>query len=181
MLLGVAAGLLMTVLYALHNLIPPLFGRPEPVPIPSDPTVLMGFRHVLAAIVLAAGSAVMNAMLGVVGVVTLLILLKRPWAAWLAAVCLFVWPVIQGMFPPGTPMLDLAIGGLIIGVWTAVIVRFGLLATIAALATHFMLLRAPLTTQFGTWRAPAGITYIVMTAGVGLFAAWLSRQRAVAA
>jgi hypothetical protein len=141
----------------------------------------MGFRHVLAAIVLAAGSAVMNAMLGVVGVVTLLILLKRSWAAWLAAVCLFVWPVIQGMFPPGTPSLDLAVGVLIIGVWIAVIIRFGLLATIAALATHFMLLRAPLTTQFGTWRATAGITYIVVTAGVGLLAAWLSRQRAGAA
>jgi serine/threonine-protein kinase len=180
LLLGISAGLLMTVIYGLHNLLPPLFGRPEPIPIPFDPIVLMGFRHVLAAIVFSVGNAVLNAMLGVVGIVTLLILLKRRWAAWVAGICVFVWPVIQGLFPPGTPLLDLGIGGMIIAVWTAVIIRFGLLATIAALATHFMLLRAPLTTQLGPWRAPAGLTYIVVIGGIGVLAAWMSRQRAVA-
>ena len=179
-MLGISAGLLMTVFYGLHNLLPPLFGRPEPIPISGDPIVLVGFRHVLAAIVLASGSAVTNSMLAVVGVVALLILLKRPWAAWTAAVCVFVWPVIQGMFPAGTPLLDLAVGIAIIGVFAAVILRYGLLATIAALATHFILLRAPLTTELAAWRATAGITYIVVFAGMGALAAWLSRQRAAA-
>jgi small basic protein len=81
------------------------------------------------------------------------------------------------MFPPGTPLLDLGIGLLIIAVFAAVILRYGLLATIAALGTHFMLLRAPLTTQFDTWRATAGITFTLVLAGIGVLAAWLSRQR----
>jgi serine/threonine-protein kinase len=179
-MLGTSAGLLMTVFYGLHNLLPPLFGRPEPIPISGDPIVLMGFRHVLAAIVLAVGSAVTNSMLAVVGVVALMIVLKRAWAAGIAAVCVFVWPVIQGMFPPGTPLLDLAVGTAIIAVFVAVILRYGLLATIAALATHFILLRAPLTTEIDAWRATAGITYVVVFAGLGALAAWLSRQRATA-
>ena len=177
-LLGITAGLVMTVLYGLHNLLPPLFGRPEPMPIAFDPTVLMGFRHVFSTIVNMMGSSVTNSMLAVVGVVTLLIVLKRSWAAWGAAVLVFVWPVIQGMFPAGTPLLDLGIGFLIAGVFVAVIIRYGLLATIAALATHFILLRAPLTAQLDSWRAPAGITYTLVLAGIGVLAAWLSRQRA---
>jgi serine/threonine-protein kinase len=177
-LIGVSAGLVMTVFYGLHNLLPPLFGRLEPMPISFDPTVTMGPRYVLASIVSTTGSAVTNAMLAVVGVVALLIVLKRAWAAWIAAVCVFVWPVIQGMFPAGTPLLDLAVGTWIIAVFVAVILRYGLLATIAALATHFMLLRAPLTTDFNGWRATAGITYLVVFAGIGVLAAWLSRQRA---
>jgi serine/threonine-protein kinase len=176
-LLGICAGLVMTVFYALHNLLPPLFGRPEPLPIAFDPTALMGSRYVISSIVGTLGGAVTSSMLAVVGVVTLLMVLKRAWAAWIASVCVFVWPVIQGMFPAGTPLLDLGIGLLIIAVFTAVILRYGLLATIAALGTHFMLLRAPLTTQIDTWRATAGIMYLVVLAGMGVLAAWLSRQR----
>jgi serine/threonine-protein kinase len=179
-LLGISAGLVMTVFYGLHNLLPPLFDRPEPIPISFDPTVTTGLRYALASIVSTIGNAVTNAMLAVVGVVALLIVLKRPWAAGVAAVCVFVWPVIQGMFPPGTPLLDLGVGTLIIAVFVAVILRYGLLATIAALATHFMLLRAPLTTQFDSWRGAAGVTYTVVLAGIGVLAAWLSRQRATA-
>jgi serine/threonine-protein kinase len=180
-LLGVSAGLVMTVFYGIHNLLPPLFGRSEPMPISFDPTAELGLRYALASIVNTARAAMTNSMLGVVGVVALLILLKRAWAAWTAAVCVFVWPVIQGMFPAGTPLLDLAVGMLIIGVFVAVILRFGLLATIAALATHFMLLRAPLTTQWDTWRATAAITYLIVVGGTGVLAAWLSRQRAATA
>ena len=179
-LIGISAGLVMTVFYGLHNLLPPLFGRLEPIPISFDPTVTTGLRYVLASIVGTTGSAVTNAMLAVVGVVALLIVLKRAWAAWIAAVSVFVWPVIQGMFPPGTPLLDLGVGTAIIAVFVAVILRYGLLATIAALATHFMLLRAPLTTDFNSWRAAAGITFLVVFAGIGALAAWLSRQRATA-
>ena len=177
-LLGVSAGLIMTVFYGVHNLLPPLFGRPEPIPISFDPTATMGLRYVLAWIVNTMREAITNSMLAVVGVVALLIVLKRPWAAWLAAVCVFVWPVIQGMFPAGTPLLDLGVGTLIIAVFVAVILRYGLLATIAALATHFMLLRAPLTTQLDSWRATAGIAFVVVLGGMGVLAAWLSRQRA---
>ena len=176
-LIGISAGLAMTLFYAAHNLIPPLFGRPEPMPLLLDPTILMSTRFVLSSLISTFTGAIINSMLAVVGVVVLLILLKRAWLAWIAAVAIFVWVVISEMFGPGTPVLDLAIGCGIIGIYIAVILRWGLLATIGALFTHFMLLRAPLTTDLGSWRAPAGLTFTVVLASLGLLGAWLARHR----
>ena len=65
----------------------------------------------------------------------------------------------------------------IIGIYIAVILRWGLLATIGALFTHFMLLRAPLTTDLGSWRAPATLRFTVVLASLGLLGAWLARHR----
>ena len=179
-LIGISAGLAMTVLFAAHNFIPPLFGRPEPMPITADPSNLMGTRYILSNIVGLLSSAITNSMLAVVGIVALLMLLKRAWLAWLAGIVIYVWLVIQGMFPAGTPLLDLAIGSGIIAIYVGVILRWGLLATIAALFTHFMLLRAPLTTDFDSWRVSAGLTYTFVLAGAGSLGAWLARHSVVA-
>jgi serine/threonine-protein kinase len=178
LLIGICAGLAMTLLYAVHNFIPPLIGRPVPMPISIEPGIFMGTRYVLANIFGLFNSAIINSMLAVAGVVAFLILLKRAWLAWLAGSVLFVWVVIEGMFPAGTPALDLAIGFAIIGIYIVVILRWGLLATIAALFTHLMLLRAPLTTDLDNWRATAGLTYALVLAGLGLLGAWLARHSA---
>ncbi len=175
-LIGISAGLAMSMLYGVHNLIPPLLGRPQPMPLTFDPTILMGTRYILSSIFSTFNDSIINSMLGVVGVVALLIFLKRAWLAWLASIAIFVWVVIQGMFSPGTPLLDLAIGIGIIAIYSAVILRWGLLATIVALFTHFILLRAPLTTDLNSWRATAGLSFTIVLAALGLLGAWLSRQ-----
>ena len=175
-LIGISAGVAMTLLYAAHNLIPPLFGRPEPMPMVTDPGVLMGTRHVFSSIVAMFSDAISDSMLAVVGIVALLILLRRAWLAWLAGIVIYVWLVIQGMFAPGTPILDLAIGSGIVAIYIGVILRWGLLPTIAALFTHFMLIRAPLTTDLDSWRATASLTYAVTLAGFGCLGAWLARH-----
>jgi hypothetical protein len=175
-LVGVCAGLGMTLLYAVHNLIPPLFGRPEPMPLtPSDPTVLLGARFVIGRMLSQIGGALSAGMLAVCGVVAILIFVKRKWLAQVIASLVFVWVVISGMFPAGTPILDLIIGLGIIGIWTGVILHAGLLATVAALSTHFVLLRAPITTDFSSWRATPGIAYLLVIAGAGLAAAYIAR------
>ena len=43
-LIGVSAGLAMTVIYGSHNLIPPLFGRPEPMPLVLSDTTCCSAR-----------------------------------------------------------------------------------------------------------------------------------------
>ncbi len=176
-LIGISAGMAMTLFYAAHNFIPKLLGSPAPMPAWTDPSVLMGTRYVLADVVNQFNSAMTNSMLGVAGIVALLMLLKRAWAAWLAGSFVFVWVVIEGMFPAGTPILDLAIGLCIIGIFNVVIIRWGLLATIVALFTHFMLLRAPLTVDLGSWRATTSLTYTFTLAGLGLLGAWLATHR----
>jgi serine/threonine-protein kinase len=175
-LVGVSAGLAMTLLYASHNLLPPLFGRPEPMPLVlADTNVLLGSRFVLARVATQFGTALLQGMLSVVGLVALMIPLKRKWATLIVGSLIYVWVVIQGMFNPGTPVLDFFVGLGIIVIFTGVILYAGLLATIAALATHFMLLRAPITLDLSSWRAAPGITYVVVIAGVGLAAAYFAR------
>jgi hypothetical protein len=173
-LIGISAGLAMTLFFAAHNFIPKLLGNPEPMPLWTDPNVFMGTRFVLADIVNLSNSAMTNSMLGVAGIVALLMLLKRTWLAWVVGCFIFVWVVIEGMFPVGTPILDLVIGLAIIGIFNGVILRWGLLATMITLFTHFMLLRAPLTTDLGSWRATASLTYTFTLAGFGLLGAWLA-------
>ena len=176
LLIGVCAGLGMTLFYGVHNLIPPLFGRPEPMPLPPNETMsLLGVRFVIARILASFSGALSSGMLAVAGVVTLLIFLRRKWLTHIASSAIFVWVVIQTMFPAGTPVLDVLIGLGIIGIWTGVILYGGLLATVAALTTHFLLLRAPITTDFSSWHATPGITYLLVIGGAGLIAAYLAR------
>ena len=177
-LIGVCAGLLMTVLYAAHNWLPPLFGFPEPVPISPNDRVLMGMRFVFSGMLAHVVDAISSAMLGMVGLVALRMLLRNWWLAALAGLIIYEPVVVQGMFPQGTPRLDLAIGAAITGMFILMIIRFGLLATVATLTTHFILLRAPLTTEIdpgadrsacGTWARIAvlgfGAAYIARTGG----------------
>ena len=113
----------------------------------------MGVRHVLGGLVLQVSSAISNAMLGTVGLASFVILFKRRTLAIAAAILCFTPVAVSGMFNPGYPMLALALGAAMIVIFVFVIVRVGLLGAIAALATHFILLRAPLTTHLSTWWA----------------------------
>ena len=123
---------------------------------------------------IAAG--IQGGVLCVVGVVALLMLLKKPWLATAAAIACFTPVAINGMFAPGTPRLDLAIGVLLITVFILTIVRYGLLAATAALTTHFVLLRAPLTLDLASWRAPIGFWFVAVVAVAGLGACYLARR-----
>ena len=168
-MIGVAAGLAMTVVFAIHNLLPPLFGQPEPMPVPSDPTLLLSTRYVLASILTQLQDAMTSGMLGIGGYVAFRILLKRRWAAMLAALVCYAGVVINGMFTPASPAIDLALGLLITAGFVFVVARAGLLATVAALATHFILLRAPLTTAFSSWQGTPTLVVLgtILTAGLG--------------
>jgi serine/threonine-protein kinase len=174
-MIGVCAGLAMTVFYAVHNIVPPLYGNPEPMPLTMDAGLLMGTRPVLAYLLARSAAGVQGAMLCVVGFVALLIVLKRPWLAAIAAIAIFTPVAIDGMFPSGTPWLDLALGTSLITVFVLTTVRFGLLATMAALTTHFVLLRAPVTTDLSSWRGPLGLWFVGFVAVMGLGACYLAR------
>jgi serine/threonine-protein kinase len=177
-LIGVCAGMFMTLLYAAHNVLPPLFGYPEPVPIGPSDRVLMGMRFVFGGMLAQVVDAISSAMLGMVGLVVLRMLLRSWWLAAFVGLLIYEPVVVAGMFPPGTPRLDLAIGAGITGMFIVMIIRFGLLATVAGLTTHFILLRAPLTTDFNSWRGPIGLWYLGAVALLGFGAAYVARSSA---
>jgi predicted Ser/Thr protein kinase len=167
-MIGVAAGLLMTVVFALHNLLPPLFGQPEPMPVEIYPGTVMSVRFTLAALVNNLQNALTSGMLGIGGFVAFRILTKRRWAAAVIATVMFAAVVINGMFSPGPPWIALVLGVTITIIFVVVIGWVGLLATIAALTTHFILLRAPLTTDFSVWWASTGLLFLVSVLALGL-------------
>ena len=176
-LIGVAAGLAMTLAYAVHDLIPPLVGRPEPLPIPVDPNVYLSISRVFASLFTQAQNALTSGMLGIGGFVAFRILLKHRRAAALAAIVCFAPVVINGMFTPGLPLLDLALGGVIVTIFVLVIGWIGLLATVATLFTHFLLLRAPLTTDLAGWRGTTTIVILLAVIGLGLGGAVIAAGR----
>jgi serine/threonine-protein kinase len=167
--IGVVVGLAMTVVFAAHNLVPPLLGRPEPMPFVPDPTPLLSVRYALARILAQLQDAMTSAMLGLGGFVVLRIWLKNRWAAAATAVVLSAGVVMNGMFSPGSPAVDLVFGLIITGAFVGVLGWAGLLTAIATLATHFILLRAPLTADLSSWRAPTMYIFLgsVLLLGLG--------------
>jgi tRNA A-37 threonylcarbamoyl transferase component Bud32 len=175
-MVGVSAGLAMTLLYALHNLLPPMAGFPEPMPLVWEPDTLNGLRHVLSAIATELTDSVNSGMLAVAGVVGFVLLIRNRALAMLAAIVCFTPAVISGMFPGTTPRLDLAIGAGIITIFILTIVRAGLLSAVAALFTHFVLLRAPITTDFSSWHATAGMWHVGTVLALGLGACYIANR-----
>ncbi len=175
LMVGVSAGLAMTLLYAVHNLLPALAGFLEPMPLVSSESSLNGVRYILSGIANDLTSAVGQGMLGVAGVVGFVLLLRHRVLAVVAAIICFTPVVINGMFPGSTPLLDVAIGVGIITILLLVIVRAGLLSAIAALFTHFVLLRAPITTDFSSWHATSGLWHVGVVLAAGLGACYYAR------
>jgi protein kinase-like protein len=176
-LIGVCAGLAMTVIVASHNLLPTIAGRPEAMPRVIDPAMYLSFRFPFAIIFDRAQEALFAGMLGVVGYTALYIVLKRRlWAAIVAMIC-YTPVAVQGMFMPGTPLLDLGVGLAIVVIFVAVIARAGVLPTISCLVTHFTLLRAPLTTEISSWRGPYALVFVGLSLALGLAAAGVGAGR----
>jgi hypothetical protein len=174
-MVGVAAGLGMTVLYAAHNLIPVLAGQLEPRPLFSDTAPLDGLRFIFALYAGRLSTALSQSLLATAGVVALVLMLRHRAIGFVTAVVVFTPAVISGMFPGTTPRLDLAIGAGIISIFIAVIIRGGLLSAVAALCTHFVLLRAPITLDLSSWHATAGLWLMALVLAAGLGGCYLAR------
>jgi serine/threonine-protein kinase len=173
---GVVVGIAMTLAYAVHNLIPPLFGQPEPMPVGIDSTLLVSSQYALAKVLTQLQDATTSAMLGLGGLVALRIWLKNRWLAAAVAVVAYAGVVMNGMFSPGAPAVDLAIGVLITAGFVAVLGWAGLLTAIAALATHFILLRSPMTTDLASWRAGSGLVFLGSVLVIGLGSCYLATR-----
>ena len=68
------------------------------MPLPIDPYILNGSRHVLSNILAMFSASIINSMLAVVGVVSFYLLLRRGWLVWLVSIVISAWPAIQGTF-----------------------------------------------------------------------------------
>ena len=173
--IGVSAGVLMTFIVGTHNLIPTLAGRPELIPMPTD--IYLKIRYPFAQMFDRAQDALSSAMLGMAGYTALYILFRRRvWAAFVAVI-LYTPVATNGLFITETPALDTAIGFAIIAVFMTIIARVGLLAAVALLITHFVLLRTAVTTDVSSWRFATGFVQTATIVACGLLAAAIAAGR----
>jgi hypothetical protein len=112
----------------------------------------MAFHHAFAAVLDRTQAAITYGMLGVAAFVAFRILTKRTWVATLAAIVCYTPVVLNGMFPGETPILDVATAIVMATIFFGVVAWIGLLATIATLMAHLILIGAPLTTDLSSWR-----------------------------
>jgi hypothetical protein len=144
---------------------------------PIDPGIYMKLRYSFAQLFDRSQEGLSAAMLGMAGYTALYIVLQRRlWAA-AVAILLYAPVVVNGMFVSEAPLLDSAIGFLITTMFVVVIARSGLLATTAALVTHFLLLHAAVTTELSSWRMGAGLVPLGTIVVAGLVAVAIAAGR----
>jgi hypothetical protein len=167
-LLGVVAGLLSVCLRQLCTLTNQLFSVPVSGLNDFDPGQNLldhfGLRYKVAVIVSALLLAVIDSLL----VLTLVVALKRVLKSTAASAVLIVILLTalsilsRGLISP----IDWLARGFLLSIATWLLLRYGLLATIIALATFYSLNNAPLTLEHSRWYAPAG--FLILTSAATL-------------
>jgi Protein kinase domain len=176
LLAGAACGTLMTLLLALHDPLPPLFGLPPPIPQYSDFGQLLGTRLVIASLFENSSEALRNGMIGVFGLVFFRMLFRRrSWLAFWMAMIVFTPIALQGMFPGDPGLLEVALAFLILGTVILTLMQFGLLAGSVGLFYHFVLTETVLTWHWDRWYAGSTMAVLAVTSGVALFGYYAAR------
>jgi serine/threonine-protein kinase len=173
LVIGAAAGALMTLLSYFFYLTPHWIGVPDFVPRVPVLLTLGETRFVVSTMLLKLANALQNAMLGVLGLALLRMLLKKQWLVFAAATLIFAPLAARGQFQSGVAWLDLLFGVALVAAILGVIIRFGLFAGIVAFFTHFWTYGAPLTLNsahqyFQTSLFALGIVIAMAAAGVML-------------
>jgi serine/threonine-protein kinase len=172
-LLGVVVGLLSVCLRQFCTLINQLFNVPVSGLNDFDPSQNLldhfGLRYKVAVMISALLLAVIDSLL----MLTLVVALKRatkstPIAAVLVVLLLTALAIVgRGIISP----VDWLARGLLLSIAAWLLLRHGLLATIAALATFYAINNAPLTLDWSKWHAATGFV-VVATVTVVIVALW---------
>jgi serine/threonine-protein kinase len=176
LVVGVAAGLLMTTLTLGHYLLPSLAGWPEFRPAPSSLAALEGARQTSGLLLDRLSSALSNAMLGALGLVLMRVLVRRAWLAFALAIGVFSFLAAEGMIQTGVLALDLAIGAVIVLIVLGTIFRFGLVAGVVAFFTHFVTKDVPLTLDPGKPYFEQSLFLVVLFLGMAATGFVLARS-----
>jgi hypothetical protein len=134
-----------------------------------------GLRFRIAVLVSALLLAVLQSLLALTLVVFCKRLLKSTWIA--ALVVIFALSALsilgRGLVSP----IDWLARALLLSIAVGLLLRFGLVASIAALTTYYAVSNAPITLDWSAWYAPTGLTVVLMLLAA-LAASWrLARSR----
>lgn len=175
-LIGCAVGVGLTVLGALYNLLPPLVGRPSPIPtFQSNVNVLAGGGALVSILFDVFVSGIFAAMFAVLGYVLLRLAFRRTSFAVAAAVVLLSL-VQANQVLSAEPMWVAALFHLtLIATITTIVVRYGLLVTAVALSVGNILDEIPLTLSLSHWTATTSNLTIAIVLALTVFGFYASR------
>ena len=128
-----------------------------------------GLRYKVAVFVGALLMAVLESLL----VLALVVALKRVTKSTLLSAVILVLVLAaaailgRGIISP----IDWLARTLLLSIAAFVLIRFGLLATIAALATYYAVNNSPITLDWSRWYAVTGLA-VVMTVAAAMTASW---------
>ncbi len=172
LLVGGVFGVASALLVQLHYFVPPWIGLPPPIPMETSPGALLGFRQFIADLLEVQLYAVQTGMALLFILVLVRGVLRAQWAAVGAFFLLFmvIWsPDFQSSYP----YVDLGLRGLTVAMFTIVLIRYGLLATMVHFFVAGVLTRYAITVDPSAWYAGASwlaLLAVVAVAAHGFYA-----------
>ena len=189
LLIGVASGLLLTVLDQVGVLAPVLLNGAALMPMTPETGVLEHSRYFLLTISSTMNDGLQNALLGVMMFTVLREVVKRgvsrlplKWlspeytAAVIALILLVLLRLLDTQVSNGPWWLGALLNLVSTGVFLVVLLRYGLFATVVMYTTNFLASRTPLTLNPNAlYAGPAWVMLGVIFA-IGLTGFWMARR-----
>jgi Protein kinase domain len=177
-LTGCAIAVGLALLEALYHLVPPLFGRPSPLPTFQSQVASLAGGGTLVSLIFNDGvvSGLFQAMFGVLAYVLLRLALRRTAFAVAASFVLLALVQTQNMLSSAAPTwLEALYQFAIVTVVVTTVVRYGLLVTVVASAVGRVLQTIPLTLSLSHWTATASNLTIALVVGLACFGFYAAR------
>ena len=173
LVIGAAAGSLMTLVTFAHYLLPSLFGWAPFRPAFFRWDALGGTSSVVAVILAQLTDSLQNAILGCVGVVVFRRIAPWKGVPFALATLLFAFLAARSQIQTGRMWLDLALGAILVAIVLGVTVRWGLVAGAATFFVHFLTKEMPITANpdrlyFGVAMTTGLVVMAVAVGGLAL-------------
>jgi hypothetical protein len=168
-LIGASLGIFLALMLQLAVVLPPLFGRPAPLPLATWPSA---FTHVPFHLLMELPLAIKDALQWFFLLFLLVLFVRYEWlASALVLSLMLLYYLIQ------EPELHLFWAAMMVATTTAslfVALRFGLLANTAGLFFCYFLYQVPLTLDLSVWYGRQSLIYMawpILVAGIAFFIA----------
>jgi serine/threonine-protein kinase len=175
LLIGAVTGTAWAVGALAYPYVPAVLGLSEFAPPVPAVHVMGGGGELTGYVIKQASNAIQNGAFVVLGLALFRLLLKRQWLVLLAATIFFAFPGASGQFETDLPLVDLGYSALLTGILIVVVLRFGLLASIASFFVYLTVWYVPIT--FDTTRPffGAGLFVVAVVAAVPVIGYYLAR------
>jgi hypothetical protein len=176
-LAGVAIGVVVSLILMTHDLVPGWLGWLPIVPAPSDVRGFQGARYALGVVLLIVYASLLYALQGTFAIVLLKMLVRRTWLVVVIVLVVFFPIAITGAYSGNNLSIDVPFTILVIAIFVAALLRFGLLSGTVSFCVMLTLTSFPLTADMSKAYAGTSLWLLATTAALAIFGFYASRGR----